>query len=56
MKVFPSVIAFVILVPLVAFSQGDKGKYITKSHLNKVPPEIANGDNDPGERQRGADA
>ena len=43
MKALPSVIAFVILVPLVAFTQGDKGRYITKSHLNKVPPEIANG-------------
>ncbi len=43
MKAFLSVVVFVMLVPLVAFSDGDMEKYITRSHLNKVPPEIAIG-------------
>ena len=31
-----------MLVPVVAFSEGEMDRYITRSHLNTVAPEIAN--------------
>ena len=41
MTTFRLAIATALLLPLVAFAGDNKNKYITKSHLNKTPPEIA---------------
>ncbi len=41
MTTFRLAVATTLLLPLVAFAGDSENKYITKSYLNKTPPEIA---------------
>ena len=40
MRAFRLTVAIALLLAQVAFAQEDLNKFITKSHLNKIPPEI----------------
>ena len=40
MRTFQLTVAIALLLAPIAFAQENKNKFITKSHLNKIPPEI----------------